>query len=154
MIACADLISHKPWAFDGVLTIRLGWLAEAVDLMIRYGSTAQYTSTRRNSVAPTSVPQTPIPLITTDANPFGSIAKRNVYDLSPTTIKEVVSALLTKANWHLLYVIVALCIIFSIFFQIATSDSSIEWCTESCTNKSLRSCMEDIGTMQGWYCHC
>ncbi len=102
MIACAELISHKPWAFDGVLTIRLGWLAEAVDLMIRYGATAQYGS--MGSGAP-SVPPTPLPqYLDSNVLPFDATmtTKKCVYDVPPTTIKEVVSALMTKANWHLL----------------------------------------------------
>ncbi|VDM99024.1 unnamed protein product [Thelazia callipaeda] len=36
IIACSDLIAQKPFAFDGVLTIRLSWLADAISLMLNY----------------------------------------------------------------------------------------------------------------------
>lgn len=36
IIACSDLMTHNPAAFDGVLTIRLAWLMEAIDLLLEF----------------------------------------------------------------------------------------------------------------------
>ncbi|VDN20843.1 unnamed protein product [Gongylonema pulchrum] len=41
IIACSDLIAQKPYAFDGVLTIRLSWLADAISLMLNYVQTPE-----------------------------------------------------------------------------------------------------------------
>ncbi|MCP9266171.1 Phosphorylase b kinase regulatory subunit beta [Dirofilaria immitis] len=41
IIACSDLIAQKPHAFDGVLTIRLSWLTDAMSLMLNYMRSAE-----------------------------------------------------------------------------------------------------------------
>uniref|UniRef100_A0A0N5AQ64 Phosphorylase b kinase regulatory subunit n=1 Tax=Syphacia muris TaxID=451379 RepID=A0A0N5AQ64_9BILA len=87
IIACSDLICQKEEAFDGVLTIRLSWLADAIALMLDYVQSA-------TSLEP-KTPLTGIPSTYSGSN-------SNVYDLAPTVIKDVVSALITRKNWHLL----------------------------------------------------
>lgn len=89
IIACSDLICQKQDAFDGVLTIRLSWLGDAISLMLDYVQNAAF----QESVKTT--PSTGIPTAYSGGN-------SNVYDLSPTVVKDVVTALLTRKNWHLL----------------------------------------------------
>uniref|UniRef100_A0A9J2P4L3 Phosphorylase b kinase regulatory subunit n=1 Tax=Ascaris lumbricoides TaxID=6252 RepID=A0A9J2P4L3_ASCLU len=96
IIACSDLICKKPYAFDGVLTIRLSWLSDAISLMLDYLQSAKAgdRSPHSRRVPPTTPTR------------IGLLPKfkqeRHVYDLSPTELKDVVAALLTRKNWHLL----------------------------------------------------
>ncbi|KAK6052037.1 hypothetical protein COOONC_10455 [Cooperia oncophora] len=55
IIACSDLMSKNESAFDGVLTIRLSWLADAITLLLNYVRT---TGTRLDS-ASSLTPATP-----------------------------------------------------------------------------------------------
>uniref|UniRef100_A0A914XRT9 Phosphorylase b kinase regulatory subunit n=1 Tax=Plectus sambesii TaxID=2011161 RepID=A0A914XRT9_9BILA len=83
LIACADLITQRPKCFDGVLTIRLGWLTDAVNLMLNYG----VTMSRKKTISP----------------PVAAAARTlTVYDLAPTVVKDMVTALFCRENWHML----------------------------------------------------
>ncbi|TMS39891.1 hypothetical protein L596_006347 [Steinernema carpocapsae] len=87
LIACSDLISHNPSSFDGVLTIRLSWLSEAISLMANY--------IKQASLEGKKIGLTLSPMHLVKDKPV------SVYELSPTAIKDIVSALMTKKNWHL-----------------------------------------------------
>uniref|UniRef100_A0A1I7YF00 Phosphorylase b kinase regulatory subunit n=1 Tax=Steinernema glaseri TaxID=37863 RepID=A0A1I7YF00_9BILA len=90
LIACSDLISHNPSAFDGVLTIRLSWLSEALSLMANYVKTIQETGKKK----------TGFPMLSPSHMAKGKDVL-SVYDLSPTFVKDIVACLMTKRNWHL-----------------------------------------------------
>ncbi|KAK6109710.1 Glycosyl hydrolases 15 family protein [Brugia pahangi] len=105
IIACSDLIAQKPYAFDGVLTIRLAWLSDAMSLMLNYMRSAG--SVKKGSV----VGMLNKSISSTQANFYAkkSTVMRlelgenlSVYDLSPILVKDVVAALLTRKYWHLL----------------------------------------------------
>ncbi|KJH52739.1 phosphorylase kinase alpha/beta [Dictyocaulus viviparus] len=89
IIACSDLISQSPSVFDGVLTIRLSWLADAITLLLNYVRT-NISETGTNKTITPSTPRTT------------GFKKNSIYDLSPTIVKNVVAALMTRENWHLL----------------------------------------------------
>ncbi|CAB3406620.1 unnamed protein product [Caenorhabditis bovis] len=95
IIACSDLMSHNPAAFDGVLTIRLSWLSDAISMLLNYVRTTSvlHIPGIRHSTPPTPG-TTGIPT---------EFKKNCIYDLSPTVVKDVVTALMTRTNWHLLY---------------------------------------------------
>ncbi|VDM37266.1 unnamed protein product [Toxocara canis] len=96
IIACSDLICKKPYAFDGVLTIRLSWLSDAIALMLDYVQNTKCGD--RSPHSRRTAPTTP----TRVRFPPKFEQETHVYDLSPTEIKDVVAALLTRKNWHLL----------------------------------------------------
>ncbi|VDK55544.1 unnamed protein product [Anisakis simplex] len=96
IIACSNLICKKPYAFDGVLTIRLSWLSDAISLMLDYQHSDSIRHAKRHSSSTTPVRASRIP-----HKPETELST-NVYDLSPTKVKEMVAALLTRKNWHLL----------------------------------------------------
>ncbi|KAK0399096.1 hypothetical protein QR680_002897 [Steinernema hermaphroditum] len=91
LIACSDLISHNPVAFDGVLTIRLSWLSEALSLMANYVKTIQETGKKK----------TGFPMLSPSHMMKNKDQVLSVYDLSPTFVKDIVACLMTKRNWHL-----------------------------------------------------
>uniref|UniRef100_A0A7I4YMH8 Phosphorylase b kinase regulatory subunit n=3 Tax=Haemonchus contortus TaxID=6289 RepID=A0A7I4YMH8_HAECO len=93
IIACSDLISKTPSAFDGVLTIRLSWLADAITLLLNYVRATGSRIDRASSFTPATPGTTGIP---------AEFKKSCIYDLSPTVVKDVVTALMTRKNWHLL----------------------------------------------------
>ncbi|CAD6193542.1 unnamed protein product [Caenorhabditis auriculariae] len=92
--ACSDLMSHDPAAFDGVLTIRLSWLSEAIAMLLNYVRTTG--AMKIGGIGAT--PPTPH----TTGIPQSEFKKTCIYDLSPTVVKDVVRALMTRHNWHLL----------------------------------------------------
>ncbi|VDK83214.1 unnamed protein product [Litomosoides sigmodontis] len=97
IIACSDLLAQKPYAFDGVLTIRLAWLADAMSLMLDYIRSAGNVS--KSSVIGIRGMLTS----STQANICEKLGENSsVYDLSPIVVKDVVAALLTRRYWHLL----------------------------------------------------
>ncbi|EPB73350.1 phosphorylase kinase alpha/beta [Ancylostoma ceylanicum] len=93
IIACSDLISHCQSAFDGVLTIRLSWLADAITLLLNYVRATGSSKMPGKMVTPPTPSTTGIP---------AEFKKNCIYDLSPTVVKDVVTALMTRKNWHLL----------------------------------------------------
>ncbi|ETN79480.1 phosphorylase kinase alpha/beta [Necator americanus] len=93
IIACSDLMSHSPSAFDGVLTIRLSWLADAITLLLNYVRATGSTRNPGKMMTPATQSTTGIP---------AEFKKNCIYDLSPTIVKDVVAALMTRKNWHLL----------------------------------------------------
>ncbi|KAM3726600.1 putative phosphorylase b kinase regulatory subunit beta [Dirofilaria immitis] len=96
IIACSDLIAQKPHAFDGVLTIRLSWLTDAMSLMLNYMRSAE--NIKKGSVAGMLTMST-----SSHANICAKLAQNlSVYDLSPIVVKDVVCALLIRKYWHLL----------------------------------------------------
>ncbi|KAL6739447.1 hypothetical protein Aduo_012901 [Ancylostoma duodenale] len=121
IIACSDLISHCQSAFDGVLTIRLSWLADAITLLLNYVRATGSSKMPGKMVTPPTPSTTGIPagsefidseggLFSEDnrlhfGDHFGvsiEFKKNCIYDLSPTVVKDVVTALMTRKNWHLL----------------------------------------------------
>ncbi|CAG9539143.1 unnamed protein product [Cercopithifilaria johnstoni] len=97
IIACSDLIAQKPYAFDGVLTIRLAWLADAMSLMLNYVRSAG--NARKDPV----IKMLDTSFSSKQANIYSKLGENtSVYDLSPIVVKDVVAALLTKKYWHLL----------------------------------------------------
>ncbi|CAJ0601597.1 unnamed protein product [Cylicocyclus nassatus] len=113
IIACSDLIGHSPSAFDGVLTIRLSWLADAITLLLNYvrttGSLTRATGRIATPPTPTTtgIPADLLPEYFLSSRRRSSVAiaefKKNcIYDLSPTVVKDVVTALMARKNWHLL----------------------------------------------------
>uniref|UniRef100_A0A915PP76 Phosphorylase b kinase regulatory subunit n=1 Tax=Setaria digitata TaxID=48799 RepID=A0A915PP76_9BILA len=97
IIACADLIAQKPYAFDGVLTIRLSWLADAMSLMLNYMRSTE--NSRSSVIGKLNMTTSSISL----ANIYAKLGRSvSVYDLSPIVVKDVVAALLTRKYWHLL----------------------------------------------------
>ncbi|CCD73139.1 Phosphorylase b kinase regulatory subunit [Caenorhabditis elegans] len=114
IIACSDLMSHNPQVFEGVLTIRLSWLSDAISMLLNY---VRITGALKFSGVSTGTPPTPgttgIPteldfirkLIRTKyrrEKVIEEFKKSCIYDLSPTVVKDVVTALMTRTNWHLL----------------------------------------------------
>ncbi|PIO70070.1 hypothetical protein TELCIR_08090, partial [Teladorsagia circumcincta] len=95
IIACSDLMSKTPSAFDGVLTIRLSWLADAITLLLNYVRVTGSRIDNASSLTPATPGTTGIP---------AEFKKSCIYDLSPTVVKDVVTALMTRKNWHLLSV--------------------------------------------------
>ncbi|VDN59284.1 unnamed protein product [Dracunculus medinensis] len=95
IIACSDLICNQPSAFDGILTIRLSWLSDAISLMLNYIQSTNFSNRSSRSVK-RHHPSSPTKALSCFTS--GS----SVYDLSPTAVKESVAALLTRKNWHLL----------------------------------------------------
>ncbi|VDL69748.1 unnamed protein product [Nippostrongylus brasiliensis] len=93
IIACSDLMSQNPSAFDGVLTIRLSWLADAITLLLNYVRASGSGPLSGSSFTPATPGTTGIP---------AEFKKSCIYDLSPTIVKDVVTALMTRKNWHLL----------------------------------------------------
>ncbi|KAL3981501.1 Glycosyl hydrolases 15 family protein [Acanthocheilonema viteae] len=97
IIACSDLIAQKPYVFDGVLTIRLAWLAHAMSLMLDYMRSVG--SMKKGSV----IGMLDMSISWTQANINAELGKNSsIYDLSPIVVKDVVAALLTRKYWHLL----------------------------------------------------
>ncbi|MFH4977840.1 hypothetical protein AB6A40_004549 [Gnathostoma spinigerum] len=94
IIACSDLICQKPFAFDGVLTIRLSWLSDAISLMLDYALNASKGTHSNRRTTPTTPSTIGVP-------PNFKVGS-NVYDLSPTDVKKIVASLLTRKDWHLL----------------------------------------------------
>ncbi|CDH93396.1 Phosphorylase b kinase regulatory subunit [Caenorhabditis elegans] len=94
IIACSDLMSHNPQVFEGVLTIRLSWLSDAISMLLNY---VRITGALKFSGVSTGTPPTP----GTTGIPT-EFKKSCIYDLSPTVVKDVVTALMTRTNWHLL----------------------------------------------------
>lgn len=93
IIACSDLISQNPSAFDGVLTIRLSWLADAITLLLNYVRATGAGGPGGGTFTPATPSTTGIP---------AEFKKSCIYDLSPTVVKDVVTAMMTRKNWHLL----------------------------------------------------
>ncbi|GMR48299.1 hypothetical protein PMAYCL1PPCAC_18494 [Pristionchus mayeri] len=105
IIACADLICQSPSTFNGVLTIRLSWLQEAIKLLLQYvkcsdlvGSSASCPPTPQT----TGIPSTHHYSMAQIVASMKSVKRADIYDLSPTVIKDVVRALMTREHWHLL----------------------------------------------------
>ncbi|OZC10490.1 phosphorylase kinase alpha/beta [Onchocerca flexuosa] len=105
IIACSDLIAQKPYAFDGVLTIRLSWLADAMSLMLDYMRSAG------NIKKSSALGMLSLSTFSSQANICAKksalirlelVQNLSVYDLSPIVVKDVVCALLTRKYWHLL----------------------------------------------------
>uniref|UniRef100_A0A1I7VHF3 Phosphorylase b kinase regulatory subunit n=1 Tax=Loa loa TaxID=7209 RepID=A0A1I7VHF3_LOALO len=97
IIACSDLIAQNPSAFDGVLTIRLAWLADAMSLMLNYMRSAG--NIRKGSV----IGMLSMSIPSTQASIYAKLGEKlSVYDLSPIVVKDVVAALLIRKYWHLL----------------------------------------------------
>ncbi|VDM53551.1 unnamed protein product [Angiostrongylus costaricensis] len=104
IIACSDLMCHSPSAFDGVLTIRLSWLADAITLLLNYVRTSGSGTIGSKTATPATPSTTGIPagLFLSSVSKFSEFNKSCIYDLSPTIVKDVVTALMTRKNWHLL----------------------------------------------------
>ncbi|VDM13790.1 unnamed protein product [Wuchereria bancrofti] len=97
IIACSDLIAQKPYAFDGVLTIRLAWLSDAMSLMLNYMRNAG--NVKKGSV----IGMLNMSISSAQASFYAKLGENlSVYDLSPILVKDVVAALLTRKYWHLL----------------------------------------------------
>ncbi|CAJ0936519.1 unnamed protein product, partial [Mesorhabditis belari] len=96
IIACADLIGQTPDSFSGVLTVRLAWLADAIQMLLSYVRTSELVG---NSGKQETFYSPPTPTTTGIPN---EIRKNSIYDLSPTVVKDVLSALLARKVWHLL----------------------------------------------------
>uniref|UniRef100_A0AAF5RVW4 Phosphorylase b kinase regulatory subunit n=2 Tax=Wuchereria bancrofti TaxID=6293 RepID=A0AAF5RVW4_WUCBA len=105
IIACSDLIAQKPYAFDGVLTIRLAWLSDAMSLMLNYMRNAG--NVKKGSV----IGMLNMSISSAQASFYAKKStvirlelgeNLSVYDLSPILVKDVVAALLTRKYWHLL----------------------------------------------------
>ncbi|CAD5226819.1 unnamed protein product [Bursaphelenchus xylophilus] len=95
IIACADLIVHHPHAFDGVLTIRLEWLTNALQLLLHYVKELGLKPSDVIHFLNCSCPM----------NVIKQLSKMNglaVYDLPPTMVKDLLTMLMTRTNWHLL----------------------------------------------------
>ncbi|KAK6021919.1 hypothetical protein OSTOST_12398, partial [Ostertagia ostertagi] len=61
IIACSDLMSKTPSAFDGVLTIRLSWLADAITLLLNYVRVTGSRIDNASSLTPATPGTTGIP---------------------------------------------------------------------------------------------
>uniref|UniRef100_A0A8R1I4J9 Phosphorylase b kinase regulatory subunit n=1 Tax=Caenorhabditis japonica TaxID=281687 RepID=A0A8R1I4J9_CAEJA len=94
IIACSDLMSHNPQVFEGVLTIRLSWISDAISMLLNY---VRATGALKIPGIVMGTPPTP----GTTGIPT-EFKKSCIYDLSPTVVKDVVTALMTRTNWHLL----------------------------------------------------
>ncbi|GMT25027.1 hypothetical protein PFISCL1PPCAC_16324 [Pristionchus fissidentatus] len=105
IIACADLIAHNSEAFNGVLTIRLSWLQEAIKLLLQYVKCSDLLGTSAScppTPQTTGIPTTHHKSIAQIVGSMKSVKRCDIYDLSPTVIKDVVRALMTREHWHLL----------------------------------------------------
>uniref|UniRef100_A0A915E5Y7 Phosphorylase b kinase regulatory subunit n=1 Tax=Ditylenchus dipsaci TaxID=166011 RepID=A0A915E5Y7_9BILA len=105
IIACADLIAHKPDSFDGVLAIRLSWLTEALELLLNFikDSVSKKDAYKEGYAKPLDL------ISFLDGTSPASVVRQfdlkhdvGVYDLPPTLVKDLLAALITKKNWHLL----------------------------------------------------
>lgn len=111
IIACADLVDHKRDIFDGVLTIRLAWLTEALQLLLAYIRESQQraTSPKNITVSSQAAPRSlnlpsflDVRLPTAVLNELSAGRAVCVYDLSPTVVRSLLSSLMTKKSWQLL----------------------------------------------------
>ncbi|CAD5219602.1 unnamed protein product [Bursaphelenchus okinawaensis] len=95
IIACADLIVQNNNAFDGVITIRLEWLTNALQLLLNYVKDIGLRPVDLVQFLNCSCPMNVI-------RQLNKMSKITVYDLPPTMIKDLLTMLMTKTNWHLL----------------------------------------------------
>ncbi|KAI6236314.1 Phosphorylase b kinase regulatory subunit [Aphelenchoides besseyi] len=95
IIACADLIVQHTHAFDGVLTIRLEWLTRALQLLLEYVKQHGMQANELISFLHCSCPLSVIKQL----NRKKTIT---VYDLPPTVVRDLLSMLMTRKNWHIL----------------------------------------------------
>ncbi|CAJ0563076.1 unnamed protein product, partial [Mesorhabditis spiculigera] len=98
IIACADLIGHSPESFSGVLTVRMSWLADAIQMLLSYVNASEAVSD--SSPRTGSLHFTP-PTPGTTGIPH-EVRRKSIYDLSPTIIKDVLGSLMARKVWHLL----------------------------------------------------
>lgn len=107
IIACADLITQKNDSFNGVLVIRLAWYTEAIDMLLEFISENVLLRAKNDkeqvekfanllSLLGPSFPDSVLKKIK------NSNEKVIAFDLPPTAIKEILAALMSETNWHLL----------------------------------------------------
>ncbi|KAL3119137.1 hypothetical protein niasHT_003920 [Heterodera trifolii] len=110
IIACSDLITQKSASFDGVLTIRLAWYTDAIDMLLCFVMEDLKNRQKLNNGTAAS------PINTNDLVTFferiwhGSIRREFergksvcAFDLPPTVVKNLLSELMTKQDvWRLL----------------------------------------------------
>ncbi|PAV84588.1 hypothetical protein WR25_10127 [Diploscapter pachys] len=104
IIACSDLISHDRTAFDGVLTIRLSWLMDAISMLydyVRESGTPLITNTAKTR-SNSGGPRFPNVQSAGISKPAGTEFREGIFELAPTLVKSVVATLMTRRNWHLL----------------------------------------------------
>ncbi|CAI4231872.1 unnamed protein product [Auanema sp. JU1783] len=94
IIACSDLISQSSSAFDGVLTVRLSWLMDAVQMLLHFISKESKSAKSFDDKFALSFKKI--------YSFYTEFKKGYIYDISPTAIKYLVFALMTKKNWDLL----------------------------------------------------
>lgn len=95
IIACSDLIVQNAHAFDGVLTIRLEWLTNALQLLLDYVKVLDLKPSELGTILNCSCPISVVKLLS-------KMKTISVYDLPPTMVKDILYMLMTKKNWHLL----------------------------------------------------
>jgi hypothetical protein len=82
-------------AFDGVLTVRLEWLTRALQLLLDYVKEHQLTPQDLVNFLHCSTPMSVVKQLL-------RIKSISVYDLPPTIVRELLTILMTRKNWHLL----------------------------------------------------
>lgn len=116
-------ITQRPNAFDGILTVRLSWLTKSLDLLLGYIKDDIRESKKRKEGS-----AKPLDLVSfLELTCPGAVRKQlgasiryllfpiikapltsdlttdiGVFDLPPTVVKDLLSSMLMRKNWHLL----------------------------------------------------
>uniref|UniRef100_A0A914GR47 Phosphorylase b kinase regulatory subunit n=1 Tax=Globodera rostochiensis TaxID=31243 RepID=A0A914GR47_GLORO len=111
IIACSDLITQKTASFDGVLTIRLAWYTDAIDMLLNFAK-EDYKNRREPSNGRDAAPMatTTHDLVEFFERVCPASVLRDLengkeivaFDLPPTIVKNLLSELMTKQDvWKL-----------------------------------------------------
>ncbi|KAI3418866.1 hypothetical protein GPALN_007966 [Globodera pallida] len=111
IIACSDLITQKTASFDGVLTIRLAWYTDAIDMLLNFAK-EDYKNRREpsNGRDASQMATTTHDLVEFFERVCPASVLRDLesgkeivaFDLPPTVVKNLLSELMTKQDvWKL-----------------------------------------------------